>query len=435
MHRFPILLSVTVILLFSCASTGHYDKVDSAVARGDYADAYAKLEDSKSSYRNNDQVLYYLDAGMLAHYAGDYETSSQRLQSGEQAIERAFTKSITMEIGTYLVNDMTQEYAGEDYEDIYLNAFNALNYYHRGSLEGALVEVRRMNNKLQYISTKYGTMITNLQREALESSSEIPYDPAAVTVHFSNSALGRYLGMLFYRGEGHWDDARIDRDQVKLAFANQPDLYPFPLPASLDGELDVPRDKARLNVIGFSGLSPVKVEETLRLPIGNSSYVKIALPVMVSRTSAVQRAEVVLDTGEYFPLELIEDIDAVARETFKQKAGMIYLKSSIRAMTKAGASAVFDQQSKKSNGNESALFMLLSLGTQIYAEASEQADLRISRYFPGKALVGGITLDPGVYSYTVNFYDFRNHLIFQERFENQELYASRLNLTEVVCLN
>jgi hypothetical protein len=416
------------MVLCSCASTSHYKAVDKELLKGDYRNAYASLESSKKAYRDKDKVLYYLDLGMLAHYAGDYSESSRLLQDGERAIEDAYSTSITQTAGTFLVNDMTLEYSGEDYEDVYLNAFNALNYYHQGSLEDALVEIRRLNNKLQFLAGKYGLMITNLQKTALEGSQAIPFDPSTVQVNFTNSALARYLGMLFYRGAGLWDDARIDRDQVKIAFANQPEVYPFALPSTLDDELNYPRDMVRFNAVAFTGLSPVKSASDMRIPISNSAWVKISLPEINARPSLVSSAEVVFDSGERLALEPIEDISAVARETFKQKAGMIYLRSSIRAITKGVTAAVL------SDSDNSGASILLGLLTQVYAEVSEQADLRISRYFPGRALVGGITLTPGTYSYTVNFYDHSGSIIQSSRFLDVEIRNQGLNLTEVLCL-
>ncbi|MDR1177759.1 MAG: hypothetical protein LBK64_02905, partial [Spirochaetaceae bacterium] len=101
-----------VFLLCSCASTGHYSGVDRQLAQGAYRNAYASLESSKKAYREKDRILYYLDLGMLAHYAGDYGESSKLLQDGERAMEDAYSKSITQTVGTFLVNDMAQEYSG-----------------------------------------------------------------------------------------------------------------------------------------------------------------------------------------------------------------------------------------------------------------------------------------------------------------------------------
>jgi hypothetical protein len=429
-------LWIAGFFLVSCASVNHLAKVDEAFARGDFEESLDQLEKKKAgAYREKDRILYYLDAGIISHYAGRYEDSSALLQDGERAIESAFTRSVTEEIGSYIVNDTVKEYPGEDYEDVYINVFNALNYYHRGLSEDAMVEIRRMNNKIQYLSTKYGTAVTNLQKAVLEKSSEIPYDPSTARSDFSSSALGRYLGMLFYRDRGLADDARIDQDGVRLAFANQPSVYSFAPPSSLDDELDIPPGKARVNFVSFSGLAPVKTEEVIRIPVTVTSWIKIALPVLHSRPSLVARTEVVFDTGERIDLELIEDIDAVAQETFKQRKGLIYFKTILRSILKTAPATALDIGAQEAdNPGLSALFGILSLGTQLAAEASEKADLRLGRYFPARAHVGGITLDPGVYSFDVCYYDGGNRLIQQTRIENMRVYAGKLNLTEVICL-
>jgi hypothetical protein len=308
-----------------------------------------------------------------------------------------------------------------------------LNYYHRDEFEDAMVEIRRMSNKLQYLSAKYGAVITNRQKKALEENVPLPPDENAPS-QFSDSALARYIGMLFYRGSGRWDDARIDRDRLRTAFANSPNVYPHPEPSSLGEELDIPGGMARLNVIAFGGLSPVKEEETLRIPIPPARYVKIALPKMVSRPSKIRRIEAALDTGERFNLELLEDIEAVARETYKEKEQVIYLKSIVRATVKGLASSVLGAAATEQEGGASLIFSVLSLGAQVYAEASEQADLRLSRYFPGRAYVGGINLAPGLYSFSVTYYDQSDRALAVFRYEDVPVRENRLNLTEAVCL-
>ena len=429
-------LPILLIVFASCTTVSHYEKIDEYLYDGDYeAGLDAVKAEEGEAYGEKDKVLYYLDAGMVAHYAGNYEESSKLLHEGELAIEAAYTKSITAGVSSYLVNDTMLEYAGEDYEDIYLNAFSALNYYHEGSIDDALVEIRRLDNKLQYLSTKYGTEITNAQQAVMEKSSDIPYDPGTASVTFSNSALGRYLGMLFYRSENQYDDARIDRDQIKLAFANQPTVYNFQLPDSLEEDLDVPKGKARLNIVSFNGLAPVKTAVVERIPLGNSRWIKLSLPVITPRPSEIARTEVVFDTGARVNLELIENMSTVASETFKQKAALIYLKTVLRSITKTSSSVAMSDASDRADSAEAALLLsALSVGTQLYAEASEQADLRISHYFPDKAFIGGITLDPGIYSYTIRYYDNSNRLVQENRFESVEIKANKLNLTEAICV-
>jgi hypothetical protein len=407
-------------------------QVDKPVEAGNFRESLAVLEKNKSSlYQSQDKVLYYLDKGMLSHYAGEYDDSITLLQSAEQSIQEAFTKSISMEISTYIVNDMVQEYAGEDYEDIYIKAINALNYYHRGELESALVEIRGMSLKLDGLAAKYAGLIAKMQEEARKNGAPVTDSKAATT--FSNSALGCYLSMLFYRGTGD-PNAEVDWRNLQKAFTEAPVLYDFPVPSTIKNELEIPKGKARINIVGFAGLSPVKEENIVRIPLP-SGWIKISTPVLVSRPSVIGGIEVVFENGDRYPLELLENIEAIAAETFKAKEALIYTKTIVRSTTKGvAASALSDAAKETDDGTTALVFGLFGLGAQVFAEASEQADLRISRYFPAKAYVTGITLDPGIYSFSINYYDTGGRLIESFPFENISVNENTLNLQEAICV-
>jgi hypothetical protein len=428
------LLCPAFILFWSCASTGSFMDIDIALAQSRYSDGVVRLETKKNTlYSDRDAVLYNLDKGILCHYAELYDESSMLLAEAERAIEEAFTKSVSQEISSYLVNDNTRDYSGEDYEDIYINVFNALNYYHRGKIEGSLVEIRRMNNKLQNLTNKYDTEISNLQKKALEENkNQLPSNPNAPS-HFSDSAFARYLGMLFYRAAGLHDDARIDRDYLLAACANAPSVYRHPVPSSVSEEMVIPGGMARLNVIAFGGLSPIKIEVVPRILIRDDRWIKVAYPVMESRPSAISKVTLVMDGGGDFEFELLEDMDAVAKETFKTRQQVIYLKTMIRAILKSVSSTALDAVARETSGNESLVFGLLGLTAQVFAEVSEQADIRVSRFFPARAYVGGINLSPGTYSFTVHYYNSNGHEIASVRHENMEVKENALNLAEAVC--
>jgi hypothetical protein len=139
------------------------------------------------------------------------------------------------------------------------------------------------------------------------------------------------------------------------------------------------------------------------------------------------------DSGESFDLELLEDIGAIAAETFKERAHLAYLKAVLRATIKGVASSVMEGVGNEMEGQAGAVLGLLSIGMQVFAEASEKADLRISRYFPARAYVGGVTLDPGLHSYSIIYYS-GNKVVDSFRQENVPIRSGRTNLAEAVCL-
>jgi len=425
-------------LLLSCAgSPDAYAKIDAGVQSGSYENALASLQDEegparKTVYTAKNQILFYLDRGMISHYAELYDDSSQDLQTAEQLMEDAFTKSISQAIGSYLVNDNVKDYSGEDYEDLYINVFNSLNYYHRGDLEGSLVEIRRLNEKLNYFADKY----EKAKSKVLETNQQI--DPAQLPMEassFSNSALARYLGVLFYRGTGRPDSARVDYEELGRAYSLAPAVYANTVPSSVQDELSVPDGMGRLNVIAFTGLSPIKVPETIYIPLPfppPNNAARISLPKMITRPQTIQRVEAVLDTGERFNLELIEDMGAVARETFKSSYGLTVLKTVARTITKTATSAALSVVASDNKKGTDGLGSLIGFLGRVYTEVSEQADTRLSRYFPSNALVGGINVAPGEYNVTVNFYG-NGGLVFSEQKE-MTVRENTLNLEEFVCL-
>ena len=429
----PVLLAVA-----SCSTnTDHYKGIDASIESSSFATALVVMEDPKirnKLYPPKNEILYHLDRGMIEHHAGLWEASSQSLQLGERLIEEAFTKSISQAVTSYIANDNTKEYSGEDYEDIYINVFNALNYYHRGSLESAMVEIRRVNEKLLHLANKYEVAV----EKAKGASDLLAGNPdyAIEAKSFSNSALARYLGVLFYRANGNRDSARIDMEELRRAFALAPSIYTFPVPTSLDEELEIPMGEARLNVLSFTGLSPVKEEINIMLPLpfpAPNNRARLSLPQMIIRPSVITSTEVVVEApgfSEKFKLELLEDMGKVAQETFTARYGLILLKSAARTIIKNAASAV---AAKVANERGSGFGSLVGLAGSLASNLSENADIRIARYFPSYAYIGGISLEPGVYNVTINHYN-NFGLVATESRENFHVREGRLNLTEFICL-
>jgi hypothetical protein len=470
--RMRLLAAAMALFVLGCASKpGAYQDVDSAIASGDYEAALAAIEKGQASKKpvydvKRNGILLALDKGQLEHYAGRYNDSAADLEDAELQIQDAFTKSITQEIGSYIANDNTKDYAGEEYEDIYLNVFNALNYYNTGDVEGAGVEVRKISEKIALLEDKYASLEPKERKkgspspEALQlfinasllvsttaagiSPIMVKIPPELVTpnasIKFTDSALARYLSAIIYRSEGRRDDARIDIEAIDAAVKRAPEIYSNP--TSLSGELNIPNDKGRLNVIAFTGLSPVKQPE--RMPfdlrffstLGQSMPTgSIVLPKLVKRPSIIQSVKVKVGETDPVELELLENIGAAVQATFDAKYHTIYLKTWVRAAVAYASAEVTAQVSMaKASESGSVLARLGAAATIIaavkVAEAAQAADTRSARFLPGKAYVGGINLDPGVYTITVTFDGGTT-----KTYNDVKVEAGKLNLVEAISLD
>jgi len=159
-------LVVGFFLSFSCApSIKHYPRIDQYLLTQDYDSAYKLVEKSKETYAERNAVLYYLDEGIISHFAGRYKESNQSLAKAESIMEELYTKSISKEVASFLISDNTIPYRGEDFERATVNLLMALNYAGLGSWEDAVVEARKVDNKLNLINSQHDEGRRNVYKE------------------------------------------------------------------------------------------------------------------------------------------------------------------------------------------------------------------------------------------------------------------------------
>jgi hypothetical protein len=439
-------ISLLALITLSCATTSDkYKEIDHAINQTNYTaaiDVIVKRQKSKKViYSQKNAIMLFLDKGLLEHYAGNYAASSADLQNAERLIEEAYTKSISEGFFSYIINDNVREYPGEDFENIYLNIFNALNYYKRNNIEGALVEIRKLSNssgkldmlaqKYEYTDPKTGASLNTI----VQKETGVSQLPETKSVNFSNSALARYLGALFYQADGNTDSARIEFNQVYRAYSVNSNIYRGQVPKAVEDARDVPDGMARLNIISFTGLSPVKEEELVihYLPFQHPvlQIAAFKLPVLVKRPGKINRIIVEVDGTQEFELELLEDMGAVIEETFIAHSSNILLKTYIRTILKY---AIADVAAMEVERNKDALAgLLIAIAARAAMDASERADIRMSRYLPDRAYIGGINLDPGTYSVIINYCN-GSHVIYSDEFTDVTVNSGGLNLLQSVKL-
>lgn len=444
MRKFNFLFLLVPFILFnSCVTMNDFDysKIDSAINSSDYVTASELLESHQGYYyTSKENVLLHLDNGIIKHFARDYEKSNEHLSLAEKEIEENFTKSVTQKIGQGIVNDNVAEYAGETYEDIYTNIFMCLNYIHLNKIDDAMVEIRRFDNKMKVIGLKYQSI---LEESRNQLKSEYEYNDTQnidSEITFHNSAFARYMSMLLYRNENDYNSAQIDYKKIEEAFELQKTIYNFEMPKSIKEELSIPQNKARVNFVSMIGRCPIKKEEVLRIPF-EDAYYKLALPVLTFTDTKVSYIEVELknkSTGkiEVDYLEMIESVENIMKDLFKQHYAAIYIRTLLRSIGKSTSSLVFDSVSEQtSDANVSVLFSFLNLISQIATEVSERADVRNCRYFPELICVGGINVDPGTYEIKINYYDNNKRFLYSDYQGNFVVEKNKLNFVESVYQN
>ncbi|UCB53013.1 MAG: hypothetical protein JSV10_02680 [Candidatus Zixiibacteriota bacterium] len=455
---FGLLLSL--LLSVGCGSVttqkGFYEPITADLENSNFEAAARRIEAAKAEnkYKKKDRFLYYVDAGLAYHYASLFDTSNQRLTQAEDAADELFTKSVSRAATSLLLNDNVLEYAGEDYEILYTNLIMALNYMAQDDFDGAFVEVKRANEKLNLLELKYADASRRFQEGSQDDEEKVEIEYSAKKVRFNNDAFARYLSMHVYAADGKMDDARIDHELLRSAFREQPHIYDFDVP-------DITyysEDKSILSVVALAGLSPVKEALNLRIrtdkdldlvqvlytdpwrkdseyghlpmPVSEDYYFKFSIPEIVPRSSRISRVRVFSSSEFLGELQLLEDVARVAEETFQAKKSLIYLRTVARAVAK-GLAAHKAKEKVDSGGVKG---WLKKAAVDVATDVSENADLRCSRLLPGRIYVGDFEVEPGTYDLEIEFLDENGDLVSAQELKGYQVLKKGLNLVEAVSL-
>nr|WP_242588373.1 hypothetical protein [Corallococcus macrosporus] len=352
----------------------------SAYQSSDYPRALRELEGEQKEAPERDQLLLLLDKGMVLHAAGQWEESTKALGQADELVSQLDITSVSEEAGVLLSNERRRAYRGEDFEKLMISVLQALNYTELGRDEDALVEVRRVNERI----------------EKMIIEEKKPYEQLAIA---------RYLGGVLYEDQHEWDSAFID---YMKAYELEPRLGGLAEPllrlakktgrddayATLSQKFaDVAHDPlgpgdGQLVVVVEAGLSPQK-ERASRDYGDSGDLIEVPVyrdrggtpPVRVSVDSKSERAVTVTSLARVAQVHLN---DRIGRMLAKQLAG---------AVAKAGVAAGVGALTKSKE---------LGLLAFLVLNAGNQADLRSWLSLPAEFQVARFRLPPGKHTVQVD---------------------------------
>jgi hypothetical protein len=370
--------------LTGCASARMSDAAPNrAFHEGRYGEAAAQLKQglAEQGKDGRDQLLYLLDLGLVLHTDGRYEESNRYFLKADEVADIKDYTSLSKEAGTLLTSDNIQDYKGEDFENVLISTYLAMNYALLGDFENALVEARRVNRKLY-------RMVNEGKRK------------------YKQSAFARYFSAILYEALGHDEDAYID---YKQAFELEPsfpglgrDLWRTARASGLREDLPkwdeefglTDEDHAQAKALGpKSGKGEIIViYENGISPIKRPNPEFSELPKFYPRFNPVRQAVILINRSELAKTEILQDIERTAIENLNEKyAGMIAKK-----LAGVLAKEVIGDQVARRTGNE-----LLGFLTKAYFYLSDQADVRSWNLLPRDLQLARIPVDPGVHEVQV----------------------------------
>lgn len=415
-----------VSALNGCATySSSFATIEQQLAGQRYDDALNTIEEK--SKNNNERVLYLLNKGMVQRMKRDFAASNQSLEAAKQEMERLYAASVSENALSFVVNDATVSYAGEDYEQVLVHLYMALNYLELGQRDEARVEALQVDIKLR------------------EIGEEIPASK------FTEDALSRYLAGMIYEELGEWSDAMIAYRKAYEAYKKYQHDFSVAMPAML--KLDLMRlaqrqgladelaqyqrefgatpakkktvaaePEGELVFILSNGLAPIKREEVIatwapppsavvdasRQPrrathatAASSTppvLVNIALPYYESRPNKVMYARISV-SGKQADTQMMEDIDAIARASLSARMPAITARAVARAISKGVMQESVDSAGQRND--DAAIALLGSLLIRVASIATERADTRSWLTLPANVQLARLPLPPGSYDVTV----------------------------------
>jgi hypothetical protein len=341
---------------------------------------------------SDDQLIYLFDYATALQVAGRYQESNKVLQEADKLSDEKDYLSLSRLGGSLLLNEEMMQYRGEDYEKLLINVMGAINYTMLKDRESALVEVRRLNDKMESFR-----QARNLQ--------------------FEQNTLVMYLSALLWESDKNWDSAYIDFERAYKRDSSIPYLQEDLLRAALRagreeeakkwqkkfGLKSKPewRDKnlGELVLIYQQGWGPRKAERP-RVAVGvGTGFVSPGFPELRSVPTQTQKARL-----EVFPAEspasspirleesqLVYNLESVAIKTLEESYAPLIAK---RVAAYVARAQIAQQMNKKNEG----LGSLLNLVAQI----ADRADLRQWSTLPATYNVAKVTLPSGRYRVRVS---------------------------------
>jgi hypothetical protein len=377
----PLRAVVLALVLCSCATQYAARTADVRAAYTAYDEAKAlALLDQHFENRDPgiDKLLVLLDRGTVLHAAGRWEESKQVLAQADELSQQLDSISVTEEAGTMLANETVRVYRGEAFEKLMISVLQALNYAQLGDDEGARVEVRRCNERL----------------EKMVTASDEPYEQLAIA---------RYLSAILYEDQREWDSAAIDylkstelepglgvlaEPALRLAKKTErTDAYEQQL--RLHPQLEhspLGPDEGQLVVLIEAGQAPRK-EESYRGK--DSGY--FAVPVYNVRPQPVPRATVQVGNTQLEAVT-VTSLDTVAKKHLEDRIGKLLMKSLVSFGVKALLAAAVAGATKSSE---------LGLMTFAALSLTQAADTRSWLSLPAQFQVARLRLKAGTQSFRV----------------------------------
>jgi hypothetical protein len=407
--------------------------VDELNAKGEYSQARAYVEEHAKDYGKRNRLLYQLDRGMLAFSAGEFSEAIQAFEEAERIMDELYTISLSQEATTFVINDNTAPYRGEDFESVMVNLFLALSYANLSQIEEALVEARKVDSKLTAINLQYSESQKNGYQEDpfARLLMGILYEMGRSSDDLNDAYISYNLALQGYESEYQRFGLAIPQVLVENALSTAEfmgeeeekrlrERFPFKQYLPLVER----KEKAEVFGLHLNGRAPVKEPDLVVLPMADGFFVKLAFPRYKSVPKTIVGARLYAkpleeDTAFQANFSMAEPIGRIAVENLEDRRVRIAAKTLARVTAKYLAIKAAQQEVSEKHGGLAGLLTIIT--GNFLAFASEEPDLRSWRTLPEEILISKLTLPPGTYEFWADCFTASGGVVRRVEFGEREL--------------
>lgn len=424
---FPGFVMVLMLLLSTGCATYYQKnlKFQEAFANGKLDKAEKLLNKNEKVAEGKNRLLYFMQIGVVLQLQGKYEESNSYLEKAYIFLED-YKKTVGYEALALITNPGVKPYTGEDHEKVLIHYYKALNYLMLRNPSAALVEARRLNNKLNVLNDRYGEKKNRYSDDAFAHilmgiAYEMDNDINNAFIAYRN-AYESYKKN--YSPEfGVQAPEQLKKDLLRTAYLMgfQNELQQYEKEFGVDYQFQK-KENPELIFFWHNGLGPVKSEWSANFTIvkgqggvatfvneelglnfafplpdngepngglGDLKFVRVAFPKYQSRQPYFASATLSTD-GQTYQLEKAEDLNQIATSILQDRMLRELGSSLLRLATKQASEYALRQESEEAGA-------VLSVVNAI----TEKADTRNWQTLPYSIYYSRIPLEEGENSLTL----------------------------------
>ena len=364
-------LSIFLFLAVSSCATYYQSNFtfNQEFESGQLDKAYKTLQQHSSEAHGKKEFLYFLNNGLILSMMGRYAESNQFFEKAFLFGED-YRINYLNEVASYLTNPNFTTYKGEDHEHLMLLYYKALNYLKMNNTEDALVEIRRLNIRLQQLTDRYNSREKYEHDAFINVLMGITYE---VDKDYNNAFIAYRNALHIYDSDyrglfGVYAPQQLKEDLLRTAWLSglKDEFEAYKDTLKMPDYVYKQNDGGELIFFWHNGLAPVKAEwgvdfvvsrqggvvyftnsqlglsfpfslkgynDREKNGLANLEVFRIAFPKYIERSPFYSQASININ-DEVLPLQMAEDINKIAFKCLQERMGLEFSKALLRVALK-----------------------------------------------------------------------------------------------------